>query len=320
MNADQALNYYQENTIIDTIQSRSRYLSTAMHYALRLGGKRTRPVLAILTQRFFDEKVDNILPLCNAIELFHNFTLVHDDIMDESEMRRNSKTVYKQFSTPVAILTGDALLIKAYQHLEIYNSNVYYELSKILNVTAFQLCDGQQFDIEFENENNITVDAYLEMIRMKTAVLLGATMQMTGVINNQSTQINKKLYEIGVDLGMCFQLNDDYLDTFGGEEFDKIIGNDIVKNKKTYLWLKALELSNEGQRNILISNMNNQNATEKIEIVKSMYIKLGVNENSKILSISYYMRAIEKLESLDINEQAKKNFMNFIEALNHRKK
>jgi geranylgeranyl diphosphate synthase type II len=290
-----------------------------MSYVVKIGGKRSRPLLALLTQHFFSPDFEVIFPLCNAIELFHNFTLVHDDIMDNSDLRRGSPTAHVLYSMPTAILAGDGLLVKAYQQLECYDDSIFKKLCRVFSATAYQICEGQQLDISFENTDKVSVESYLKMIELKTAVLLGASMQMVGLLNNQTDEILKSLYEIGIDIGLCFQLNDDYLDAFGTEEIGKTKGGDIVNNKKTFLYLKALELATDKDLNELKSLANEQDANHKIAATLKIYQTLQVDVLSKKLSEQYYKNALEKIAQLPFEANKKRLFLDYIYALNTRK-
>ena len=206
-----------------------------IHYILRVGGKRLRPTLTMLSADIFGADYHKALYAALAVEIFHNFSLVHDDIMDQAPLRRGQPTVHTKWNLNTGILSGDTMLILAYQYFEQYEPNIFQELAKIFSKTAIEVCEGQQYDVDFEREAQVSTDQYLKMIAYKTAVLVGAALKM-GAIIAQTTQENKqKIYDFGLALGIAYQLQDDYLDTFGDDSFGKKIGGDILQNKKTLL-------------------------------------------------------------------------------------
>jgi len=213
-------------------------------YMLSLGGKRLRPVLTLMVTDIFNENYKKALDAAMAVEVFHNFTLVHDDIMDAAPLRRGKQTVHEKWDLNTGILSGDAMLILAYQLFENYEGIMFKSLISLFSKTAIEVCEGQQYDIEFESRTNVTIPEYLKMIEYKTAVLVGASMKMGAIVARVPPKDQDSMYEFGKYLGIAFQLQDDYLDAFGDSEtFGKQIGGDIVENKKTYLFLKAMELS-----------------------------------------------------------------------------
>jgi len=212
-----------------------------IRYILSLGGKRLRPVLTLMATEVFDVDCQKALAAATAVEVFHNFSLIHDDIMDDAPLRRGNETVHEKWNINTGILSGDAMLILAYQYFEAYEPKIFQELAKLFSKTALEVCEGQQYDVDFETRDDVTIPEYLKMIEFKTAVLVGAAMKM-GAIVAETTEENKKLiYDFGLNLGLAFQLQDDYLDAFGNPEtFGKQVGGDIIENKKTYLYLKAM--------------------------------------------------------------------------------
>ena len=218
-------------------------------YILKLGGKRIRPVLTLMVADIFSSDFKKALPAALAVEVFHNFTLIHDDIMDAAPLRRGKATVHEKWDTNTGILSGDAMLILAYQYFENYEPIVFQKLAKLFSKTALEVCDGQQLDVDFETRNDVTIPEYINMIRLKTSVLVAAALKM-GAIVAEANNVNANLiYDFGLNLGLAFQLQDDYLDTFGDPEtFGKQVGGDIIENKKTYLYLKALEVATEDDK------------------------------------------------------------------------
>jgi len=213
-------------------------------YILELGGKRLRPVLTLLTTALFDGNYKNALDAALAIEVFHNFSLVHDDIMDDAPLRRGKTTVHEKWDINTGILSGDAMLINSYQYFESYPNEEFKKLVQLFSKTAIEVCEGQQYDIDFETRDDVTIAEYLKMVEFKTAVLVASAMKMGAIIANTSEENQDLVYEFGRNLGIAFQLQDDYLDAFGDPKtFGKQVGGDIIENKKTFLFLKALVLS-----------------------------------------------------------------------------
>ena len=209
-------------------------------YILQLGGKRIRPVLTLMAADIFSGDFQKALPAALAVEVFHNFTLVHDDIMDDAPLRRGQATVHEKWDLNTGILSGDAMLILAYQYFEDYEPHVFQKLSKLFSKTALEVCDGQQLDVDFETRNDVSIPAYIDMIRLKTSVLVAAALKMGAIVAETSNENANLIYDFGLNLGLAFQLQDDYLDTFGDPEtFGKQIGGDIIENKKTFLYLKC---------------------------------------------------------------------------------
>ena len=219
-----------------------------MHYLLHLGGKRIRPFLTLMAGEAFGVSVKDTIGAAISVEVFHNFTLMHDDIMDKATLRRGKPTVHEKWDVNSAILSGDVMLIKAYQSLEIYPINIFQKLTRLLSKTAIEICEGQQYDMDFETRPNTSEEEYIEMIRLKTAVLVGCALQMGAIIGRAKKEDQQAIYDFGIQLGLAFQLKDDYLDTFGDQDtFGKKIGGDILKGKKTILYHLALKAGEEAQ-------------------------------------------------------------------------
>ena len=218
-------------------------------YILQLSGKRIRPILTLMSADILSGDFKKALPAALAVEVFHNFTLVHDDIMDDAPLRRGKQTVHEKWNLNTGVLSGDAMLILAYQYFENYEADTFQELAKLFSKTALEVCDGQQLDIDFETRNDVTIAEYINMIRLKTSVLVAAALKMGAIVAKAPDKDANLLYEYGLNLGLAFQLQDDYLDTFGDHEtFGKQVGGDIIENKKTYLFLKAMELANNDDK------------------------------------------------------------------------
>lgn len=282
-------------------------LYNPIKYILEIGGKRLRPILALMICDLFGKDSKKALDVALAIEVFHNFTLVHDDIMDSAPIRRGKETVHKKWDENTAILSGDAMLIIAYQCAESYEPILFKKLMLLFSKTALEVCEGQQWDIDFETRNNVTIDEYLKMITYKTSVLIGAAMQMGAMVANASEEEEKAIYNFGLYLGLAFQLQDDYLDTFGDvETFGKQIGGDIIENKKTFLYLSALEVCNEDERNQLFTLYNSNNFDdEKVEKVTSIFRKNKIDVLIKNEIEKYTEKAFEVLNQLSISDQKK---------------
>ena len=242
------IQYYQKE-FLNYLESKNwiqepKNLYQPIDYILQLGGKRIRPVLTLMASDIFSGDFKKAMPAALAIEVFHNFTLVHDDIMDDAPLRRGKATVHEKWNINTGILSGDAMLILAYQYFENYEPIVFQKLAKLFSKTALEVCDGQQLDVDFETRNNVTIPEYINMIRLKTSVLVASALQMGAIVSETSEENSNLIYDFGLNLGLAFQLQDDYLDTFGDPEtFGKQIAGDIIENKKTFLYLKCLEIA-----------------------------------------------------------------------------
>ena len=285
-----------------------------IQYILNLGGKRLRPVLTLMTTDCFDGEIKSALDAALAVEVFHNFSLIHDDIMDAAPLRRGHQTVHEKWDLNTGILSGDAMLIMAYQLFENYPPDVFQKLAKLFSKTALEVCEGQQYDIDFETRDTVSISEYLQMIEYKTAVLVGAAMKMGAIIANASIEDQERCYEFGKNLGIAFQLQDDYLDAFGNPEtFGKQVGGDIIENKKTYLYLKALEFSSEKDQHQLtqLFSSNQTDPKTKIEIVKQIFTASGSSEATQKAISSYTKTAFEILKTINISEPKKRILESF---------
>tara|TARA_R110002049_G_scaffold65035_1_gene170898 strand:- start:14661 stop:15650 length:990 start_codon:yes stop_codon:yes gene_type:complete len=283
-------------------------LYTPINYILQLGGKRLRPVLTLMTADIFNGDYKKALNAALSIEVFHNFSLVHDDIMDDAPLRRGKATVHEKWDINTGILSGDAMLIMAYQLFENYEPVIFQSLAKLFSKTALEVCEGQQYDVDFEIRNNVAVPEYLKMIEYKTAVLMGAAMKMGAIVANASEKDQNSIYEFGRNLGIAFQLQDDYLDAFGDPEtFGKQVGGDIIENKKTYLYLKALEFSVEEDRLTLndLYTLDSYDNDTKVNRVKQIFKTSGASDITQKEIENYTNKAFSVLESLNISEEKK---------------
>ena len=292
-------------------------------YLLNLGGKRIRPMLTLMATDLYQGKMKESLPAALSVELFHNFTLMHDDIMDEAPLRRGHKTVHTKWDINTGILSGDAMLVQAYQALEAYHNLLFGKLTRLLSQTAIEVCEGQQYDVDFESQNETTIDAYLEMIRLKTAVLVGCALKMGAYVAEKDEAEAQKIYDFGIFLGMAFQIQDDYLDAFGNPEtFGKQIGGDIIENKKTILYHKALMMGSDDQKAQLKHWFKTSEAfstEDKISAVKDLFLATGAAEASQKLMQNYTQKAFNTLESLSLNQEASTVLIDFANQLMQRK-
>ncbi len=301
-----------------TVDREPKNLYNPVNYILELGGKRLRPILTLMAAEVFGETTENALDAALSIEVFHNFSLVHDDIMDDAPLRRGKQTVHEKWDLNTGILSGDAMLIMAYQLFENYDAETFQNLAKLFSKTALEVCEGQQYDIDFETREDVTIAEYLKMIECKTAVLVGAAMQMGAIVARASVEDQKAIYNFGRLLGIAFQLQDDYLDAFGNPEtFGKQVGGDIIENKKTYLYLKTLELGttdNGANLQAFMSQSNLSNA-DKVEKVKTLFNSSGAAEATQQAVKNYTNKAFDVLETLQISNDKKQSLRLFGEQL-----
>ncbi|MBL85709.1 MAG: polyprenyl synthetase [Winogradskyella sp.] len=293
-----------------------------VNYILKLGGKRLRPVLTLMTADIFGDKAALAMNAALSVEVFHNFSLVHDDIMDDAPLRRGKKTVHEKWDLNTGILSGDAMLILAYQLFENYEPKIFQALAKLFSKTALEVCEGQQYDIDFETRNDVTIPEYLKMIEYKTAVLVGAAMKMGAIVAEASEEDQNLIYDFGRYLGVAFQLQDDYLDAFGNPEtFGKQVGGDILENKKTYLYLKTLELGNNSEKTSLLDLMINKALTddEKVEKVKALFNASGAADATQLAVKDYTQKAFNVLDKINISEDKKQMLQLFGEQLMNRR-
>lgn len=289
-------------------------------YILSLGGKRLRPVFVLIGCNLFDSKPEKALKTAMAVEIFHNFTLLHDDIMDNADIRRGKPTVHVKYNANTAILTGDVMMIQAYQYLLDNEDPILVKsLMDIFNKMAFEVCEGQQLDMDFESRDDVSIDEYIKMITLKTSVLLAASLQLGAVIGGASTTDQNHLYEFAKNFGIAFQLQDDILDTFGEESaVGKKIGGDILQNKKTYLYLKALELA-DAEENTKLKNFFSGNVAindeDKIKEVTSIFRNVNVAEYAVQVIEAYRDLALSHLMVCNISEHGRNDLSSLINNL-----
>ncbi len=294
----------------------SQELYTPIKYIMSLGGKRLRPALAILSNAYFGGDLENICRPAIGIEVFHNFSLMHDDIMDNAPIRRGKQTVHEKWNANSAILSGDAMLVQAYQLLAETKGEFISPLLNLFSKTALEVCEGQQFDMDFEQRDDVSIKEYLEMITLKTSVLLACALETGAITAGASEENRKNIYAFGLNMGIAFQLRDDYLDAFGEvEKVGKQTGGDILANKKTFLALKALEKSSQDQRKVLLRLAKETNPEKKIQNTLQVFRDLKVDEETEALSQAYFEKAIHALNQTAGSPNIKQQFLEFSEGL-----
>lgn len=293
-----------------------------MLYMLNLGGKRLRPVLVMMASEMFGTPHKKALDAALAIEIFHNFSLIHDDIMDDAPLRRNKATVHEKWDVNTAILSGDAMLINAYQLFENYEGETFKKLAQLFTKTAMQVCEGQQYDVDFETCEKVTIDEYLKMINFKTAVLVGAALKMGAIIADASEKNTESIYEFGRLLGIAFQLQDDYLDVFGDPKtFGKQTGGDIIENKKTFLYLSAMLQSSKKEARQLehLYALEPNDPSEKITTIKHIFEHSGAAEATQREIKKYTELAFSELDKIEMDNSHKEMLKRFGKNLMERK-
>ena len=296
-------------------------LYAPMRYILDLGGKRIRPSLTLLACNVFSENVSSAVDAAVALEVFHNFTLVHDDIMDNANLRRGEPTIHSKWNNNIAILSGDGMCIKAYEQLSKCPTEYFKAVFDVFNKTALEVCEGQQFDMNFEHLDSVTEAQYLIMISLKTSVLLAACMKIGAITGGASEKDAELMYRFGHSMGLGFQLQDDLLDVYGNEAtFGKEIGKDIVANKKTFLLIKALDLANDRQRTELKHwiTVSNYNREEKIKAVTEIYNQLSIKELTIAAINGYFDDAQNQLNAVSADEERKVELKKFLLSIKNR--
>lgn len=296
-------------------------LYAPIEYTMRQKGKRMRPTLALLSCDMFGGDINECLTPAVAAEIFHNFTLIHDDIMDEAPLRRGLETVYNKWNSNIALLSGDAMLIKAFQYAlkteKAYSGELLAELCKV----AMEVCEGQQYDLNFETRDDVTLDEYIEMIRLKTAVLLGSVLKIGAIVAYANEANKKEIYDFGIDLGIAFQLQDDLFDCYGDVKvFGKMPGGDIADNKKTYLYLKALELASADDKRLLQDYflMPKGRDDKKMQAVLDIFAKYNVREIVTGVMTNYYESSLKHLDKISVPEEQKAVLRSYVEYLYNR--
>ncbi len=293
-----------------------------IEYVLDMGGKRLRPVLMLLAYNLYREDVERVYPQAAAIETYHNFTLLHDDLMDNADMRRGVPTVHKKWDANTAILSGDAMLILSYRFLaQECPAEALPQVMEVFGQTALEICEGQQWDMEFERRDDVTVEEYIEMIRLKTSVLLAGALKMGAVLGGAPAEDAERLYRFGERMGLAFQLQDDYLDVYGDPAtFGKKIGGDILCNKKTYMLITALQLAEPDDRKALEGWLAATDAdpAEKIAAVTALYNKVGIAERCREKIAAYYAEGLQSLEEVGVEAALKQPLKDYVGQLMNR--
>lgn len=284
-------------------------LYDAAQYILTIGGKRVRPIVVLMGNELFSEIHKDAFQVAKAIELFHNFSLIHDDIMDKAPLRRGMETVHIKHGESTALLAGDAMLVVAYEQLIGIDSKYLNQVLTLFSKTAKEVCEGQQLDMDFEKMDSVSLEQYIEMIALKTSVLLAASLQMGSVIGGAKENDQQYIYQFGKNLGIAFQLQDDYLDAFGDpEKFGKQIGGDILANKKTCLLIRALEVSNPSQKAELVYLLQT-NDDKKVEKVLDIFRACEVGEFTHTLKEKYFDSAMSHLDQIEVNKESKSQLL-----------
>jgi len=288
-----------------------------INYLLTLEGKRFRPILTLISADCFGGEIKDSLPAALSVELFHNFTLMHDDIMDSAPLRRGKVTVHEKWNINAAILSGDAMLIKSYESLQYYENKLHILLFKLLNKTALEVCEGQQLDINFQTNENVTLEDYIKMIKLKTAVLIACSIKMGAIIAGASKKDSQLIYDFGIIIGLAFQIKDDFLDVYGDiKSFGKKIGGDILENKKTILFHNAYSKTSTQNKALLkkyFSDSYDGNNNNKINDVKRIYDDSGAKLETKVLIKEYLEQAKKKINEISILKGKKKILIDFVD-------
>ena len=306
------------SSFIDSLGKSSIY--DPIKYFLELPSKRIRPIATLISNKLFNDDDDFAIHAALANEVFHNFTLVHDDIMDSSSIRRGKDTVHIKWDLNQAILSGDSMLILSYALLEKYDPETQKELLKLFNETALLICEGQQLDLDFEQKNDIDYENYLKMIKYKTAVLLASSLKMGGIINNVNYSDSEALYECGINIGLAFQIQDDYLDLFGNQDkIGKRVGGDVIENKKTILYHMCKRNSNSEQLDLLNHLYNSKEVKAKVEKAKSLFIETKADADTKDLVKYYSDLALKSIDKIKVDSNLKQDLISLTNLLLERK-
>ena len=317
-------NLVEENLQKSIDRSSPAELYSPVRYMLSLGGKRMRPVLLLMSHEMFGGDFQKAMPAALAVEMFHNFTLLHDDIMDKAPTRRTKQTVHEKWNNNTAILSGDALFVQSVQEIAKCPTCEEEERKLLLNLflnTALEVCEGQQLDMNFESRNNVSLEEYISMIRLKTAVLIAASMQMGALLADALEEDQKNIYAFGENIGIAFQLHDDLLDMYGDhKKTGKQTGGDIVANKKTFLLIKAQELADSSHRSEINHLLSNKQLLPeiKIKLVKNIFDRLDVKKHSEELIGQYFSKAFSILEKINIEKARKEMLKDYVEGLRGR--
>jgi geranylgeranyl diphosphate synthase type II len=315
-------NLEEYSTLISSIVSNKEFpvqpenLYQPINYLLSLEGKRMRPILTLMAADMFSEQKDIAANAALSLEVFHNFTLIHDDIMDKAPLRRGAKTIHTKWNQNIAIISGDTLLIDSYFNLSDYPSNLLPKLLKLFNETAIGVCEGQQMDMDFENSDEVTIPDYIEMIRLKTAILLGCSLKIGALVAGANIKDADDLYQFGNNIGLAFQLQDDILDIYAKQaKFGKLVGGDIIANKKTFLLLTAFQDADEKQKVKLFKLLSEEDEGLKVKAVTDLFNQLDVKQKAEIQVKNFFLEAMDHLNSVNVSEDKKDALRNLATQL-----
>ncbi len=292
--------FLEEKVNTFSFPNEPKNLYDPLRYFLTIGGKRMRPILTLMSANLFDVSKEEAYSAAMSIELFHNFSLIHDDIMDMAPVRRGKETVHEKWNSTIAILSGDVLLVKAYEQLAHYTDDRLSELFTLFNTTAKEVCEGQQMDMDFEQQHSVEISEYIEMIRLKTSVLLGCALEFGAILGRQDAAVKKALYNYGVELGIAFQIQDDLLDLYGNPEtFGKQIGGDVLSHKKTFLWLDAEKLDST----VIEKVKSESDPVKKVDLARELFTQCGAKAKTDEEITFHYNKAIQSLNSLNLSKE-----------------
>ena len=316
---EELLKQYDNYASSNTFPSEPKGIYDGARHIMNIKGKRIRPLLALHACDIFEGDIQKALGVAHAVEVFHNFTLVHDDIMDNAPVRRGIKTVHEVYGNSVAILAGDVMLSLAYQYLSANNEHCLVDLLQVFNKTGVQVMEGQQWDIDFETRLDVTEAEYIEMIKYKTAVLLACSLKMGAIVGHASKEDQENIYQFGINLGLAFQIKDDYLDSFGEPEIvGKKIGGDILNNKKTLLLITALTKAERKDKHELISLLSAKDENKKIANTITLFNKMGVKEYAEQKMLELFSTGIAYLNQINADVDRKKSLLSFAEKIYYR--
>lgn len=316
---EELLQQYDAYAVSNSFPTQPRGIYDGVRHIMNIKGKRIRPLLVLHACDIFEGSIPKALGAAHAVEVFHNFTLVHDDIMDNASVRRGIKTVHEVFGNKAAILSGDIMLSYAYQYLTENNEDHIMDLLQVFNRTGIEVMEGQQWDVDFETRLDVTEKEYIEMIKYKTSVLLACSVKLGAIIAGATKEDQENLYQFGLNLGLAFQIKDDYLDSFGeAEKVGKKIGGDILNNKKTLLLITALNKAEGKEKAELLSLLNEKDENKKVNDVKTLFNKLGVKEYAEQKMQQLFTTALEFLSKVKADADRKKNLAQFAEKVYYR--
>ncbi len=314
-------NRIEENLLKAIGHSSPEELYAPMRYMLSLGGKRMRPVLLLMSNEMFGGNFEEAMPAALAVEMFHNFTLLHDDIMDKAPTRRAQQTVHEKWNSNTAILSGDALFVQSVLEMGKCDEEKRGAVLRLFLNSALKVCEGQQLDMNFEKRNDVSLEEYISMIRLKTAVLIAASLQIGAMLADASPEEQKNIHAFGENIGIAFQLHDDLLDMYGDEKkTGKQTGGDILASKKTFLLIKALELADDSHRGEIRNLLSNKHLLPeiKIKLMKNIFDRLAVKEHATKSINEYFSNAFSVLEKINADEERKKILRDYVEGMRGR--